>query len=65
MASERQKEKIVVHRFPGPIGDGWDSPGYNDFWSPVERAVNQRILDAKAKGKEVELVAPDENNPEE
>jgi hypothetical protein len=51
MPDEKQKEKIVVPWGPGPTGDEWDSPGYDHFWSPVERAVNQRILDAKAEGK--------------
>ena len=67
MPDETQKVKIVVPWFPGPIDDEWDSPGYNDFWSPIERAVNQRILDAKKEGKEAELVAPNDseesNNP--
>ena len=58
---KKEKEKIIVPWFPGPIDDEWDSPAYNDFWSPIERAVDKRILDAKAAGKEVELVSPDEN----
>ena len=61
MTGEERKVKIVVPWFPGPNDDEWDSPGYDDFWSPVERAVNQRILDAKVEGKEVELVAPNDS----
>ncbi|OGZ08601.1 MAG: hypothetical protein A3D65_05125 [Candidatus Lloydbacteria bacterium RIFCSPHIGHO2_02_FULL_50_13] len=60
MADENQKIKIVVPWWPGPTGDEWDSPGYNEFWGPVERTVNQRILDAEKEGKTVELVAPND-----
>ncbi len=65
MSDEKQKVKIVVPWWPGPIDDEWDSGGYNDFWGTTERVVNQRILDAKAEGKEVELVAPNETGSEE
>jgi len=52
-------EKVkVVAPWPGPADDEWDSPGYNSFWSPIEEVVNKQILDAKAEGKEVEIVHP-------
>lgn len=60
MTKEKEKDKIVVPWFPGPNNDEWDSGGYNEFWGPTERVVNQQILDAKKEGKEVELVAPNE-----
>ena len=62
MAGDKEKVKIVVPWFPGPIDDEWDSPGYNDFWGVTQRVVNQRILDAKKEGKEVELVGPDDDD---
>ena len=59
MSAEKEKVRIAVP-WPGPNNDEWDSGGYNDFWGTTERVVNQRILDAKAEGKEVELIAPDD-----
>ena len=58
MAEEKPKVKV---RMPlkGPIGDEWDSPGYNEFWGPIERAFQKRIKDAEAAGFEVEIVEGD------
>lgn len=60
MAGEDQKVKIVVP-WRGPMDDEWDNPGYNDFWGPVERRINQQIRDAEKEGREVEFVTPDDS----
>ena len=52
---------VVIPWSPGPFKDEWDNGGYNDFWDPVERAVNQRILDPQTKGSGAQLVSPDES----
>ncbi len=50
-----EHDKDALPRSPGPIGDEWDSPGYDAFWSPIERAADKRILDANKRGRESEL----------
>lgn len=58
MAKEKEVEEIVVPWWPGPKDDEWDSPGYHEFWGPVEQAVQHRIEEARRQGKEIKLVEP-------
>lgn len=66
MADEKEVEEIVVPWWPDhPIDDEWDSPGYNEFWGPVEQAVQYRIDEARRQGKEIKLVAPSDTKRNE
>lgn len=56
--SDEKKEIITIPWWPGPKDDEWDSPGYDAFWHPVECAIDEKIKNALAAGKKVELVEP-------
>lgn len=53
LLSNPSEEIVLTIPWSGPVGDEWDSPGYDSFWGPVENEFQRKIKRLESIGKKV------------
>ncbi|MEK7064765.1 MAG: hypothetical protein AAB973_04130 [Patescibacteria group bacterium] len=56
LLSNTSEEIVLTIPWSGPVGDEWDSPSYDGFWSPVENEFQRKIKRLESVGKKVKTL---------